>query len=153
MSIYGVGTCNLAHKMAKGNTPIVAESLGMNGAQMVVAVDNYQAALALGRWTGEYALRHFGGQAHILDLTFQLENTRARSHGFLDGVRSVLPTAELALRFNAQSTRRTAYQLALDALAVHPDINVDVGRLLQSGSGDVSGDRRSGLRRGCHRSL
>jgi DeoR/GlpR family transcriptional regulator of sugar metabolism len=115
---------SILDQMAKGNTPVVAESLGMNGAQTVVAVDNYQAALALGKWAGEYALNRFEGQAHILDLTFQLENTQARSHGFINGVRSVLPAAELELSINAQSTRRTAYQLAMDALAVHPDINI-----------------------------
>jgi DeoR/GlpR family transcriptional regulator of sugar metabolism len=57
-------------------------------------------------------------------LTFELINTRARSQGFFEGVRSILPAAQLALSINAQSRRQTAYQLTSDALAVHPDINI-----------------------------
>jgi len=115
---------SLLDQMAKGNVPIVAESSGLNGAQTLVAVDSYQAALALGKWAGGYAQTHLGGRACVLDLTFELMNTRARSQGFLDGLRSILPTAQLALSINAQSRRQTAYQLTSDALAVHPDINI-----------------------------
>jgi len=114
----------LLDQMTKGNIPVIAESAGLNGAQTLVAVDSYQAALALGKWTGDYALAHFGGRACVLDLTFELPNTRARSQGFLDGLRSALPAAQLALSINAQSRRQTARQLTADALAVHPDINV-----------------------------
>jgi len=114
----------LLGQMVKGNVPIIAESSGMNGAQTVVAPDNYQAALALGKWAGEYVLKNFGGRAHVLDLTFELANTRTRSQGFLDGLRSSVPTAELALSINAQSRRQTAYQISADALAVHPAINI-----------------------------
>jgi ABC-type sugar transport system substrate-binding protein len=102
---------SLLDQMAKGNVPIIAESSGLNGAHTLVAVDNYQAALTIGKWAGEYALAHLGGRASVLDLTFELMNTRARSQGFLDGVRLVLPTAQLALSINAQSRRQTAYQL------------------------------------------
>ncbi len=115
---------SLLDQMHKGNVPIVAESQGLNGARTVVAVDSYQAAFALGQWAGDYAMVHFGGRARLLDLTFRLPNTQARSQGFLDGFRGVLPSAELVLSINAQSQRRSAYQLAADALAVHPDINV-----------------------------
>ena len=115
---------SLLDQMAKGNVPIIAESSGLNGAQTLVAVDSYQAALALGKWAGEYALACLGGRASVLDLTFELTNTLARSRGFLDGLRSILPTAQLALSINAQSRRQTAYQLTSDALAVHPDINI-----------------------------
>lgn len=115
---------SLLDQMAKGNVPIIAESSGLNGAQTLVAVDSYQAALAMGKWAGEYARVHFKGQAIILDLTFDLPNTCARSQGFLDGLRATVPTAQLALSINAQSRRQTAYQLTSDALAVHPDINI-----------------------------
>ena len=32
--------------------PVIAESVGMSGAATLVAVDNYQAGAALGRWAG-----------------------------------------------------------------------------------------------------
>lgn len=115
---------SLLSQAAQGNTPIIAESVWMNGAETLVAVDSYQAAFSLGQWAGTYALANFAEQASVLDLTFELPNTRARGQGFFDGVRSVLPAANLALSINAQSRRQTAYQITADAFVAHPDINI-----------------------------
>ena len=115
---------SILDRMEQGNMPIIAESMGMSGAQTLVTVDNYQAAMALGQWAGDYARTHFGGQAHVLDLTFQQSNTLARSQGFIAGLRTVLPATQVVLSINAQSRREMAHQLTTDALAVHPDINI-----------------------------
>ena len=104
--------------------PIVAESLDPAGSKTLVAVDNHQASFALGQWAGQYAQKHFAGQANILDLTYHLRNTQARSQGFLAGVQSVLPSAQAVLSIDAQSAWQTAYQVTLDALHVYPSINI-----------------------------
>jgi DeoR/GlpR family transcriptional regulator of sugar metabolism len=109
---------------ARRGAPIIAESVSVQSEETVVAVDNYQAALALGRWAGEYARSHFDGQAHILDLGYYLENTATRSRGFVDGVCMVLPEAEVVLSLDVQSRYDTSYQLTCDALTVHPQINL-----------------------------
>ncbi|MCL5951197.1 MAG: substrate-binding domain-containing protein [Chloroflexi bacterium] len=114
----------LVDRAAKRSIPIVAESLGANGMGPVVSVDNFQAAKALGAWTGNYVRDHFNRQAKVLDLTYRLSNTEARSQGFLAGLREVIPSAQVILSINAQSRYQTAYQLTADALSVHPDINV-----------------------------
>ncbi len=106
------------------NIPVIAESTIINGTKAVVAVDNYQAALALGKWAGKYVQEHFAGQANVLDLTFGLSNTAARSQGVIDGLRQVVPATQVVLSINAQSRYATAYQLTTDALNVHPNINV-----------------------------
>lgn len=106
------------------NIPIIAESVGMSGVRTLVAVDNYQAAMALGRWAGHYARQYFEGQAYVLDLTYHLKNTQARSLGFMAGLREILPTAQTTLSINAQSGHRTAHQLTMDALSVYPTINI-----------------------------
>jgi ribose transport system substrate-binding protein len=108
----------------KRNIPIVAESLDPSGSRALVAVDNHAASLALGRWAGHYAQQHFDGQANVLDLTYHLRNTLARSHGFIAGLREVLPEAQTILSINAQSAWQPAYQVTLDALHVYPSINV-----------------------------
>ena len=115
---------SISDRMQTGNIPIIAESQSFGGARTLVAVDNYQAAFELGQWAGEYANAHFGGKACVLDLTFDLSNTRARSQGFFAGLRAAVPSADLTLSINAQSRRQTAYQFAADALIVHPDINI-----------------------------
>jgi len=104
--------------------PIVAESLSIGDETTVVAVDNYQAGVELGHWAAQYALEHWDGQAHILDLTYYLANTQTRSRGFIHGIMQVLPWAEVALSLDAQSRYDTAYRLTRDALTVHQQINI-----------------------------
>lgn len=114
----------LLERMEQNNIPVIAESIGMPGMQTLVAVDNYLASHALGRWAGDYARTHFNEQAHVLDLTYQLENTQARSRGFLDGLKETLPAAEMVLSINVQSSWPTAHQLTMDALEVYSQINI-----------------------------
>jgi DeoR family fructose operon transcriptional repressor len=114
----------LLDRASRRGIPIVAESAALSGAATLVATDNYGAAQALGRWAGAYAQEHFDGVARLLDLTFHLDNTQARSRGFIAGLRDALPPAEVVLSIDAQSTCKSAYQLTSDVLDVHPEINV-----------------------------
>ena len=114
----------LLETIRKKNIPIIAESLALQSEETVVAVDNDKAARDLGNWAGNYALKKWGKQAIILDLTYYLSNTLARSRGFIAGVRDVIPNAEVILSLNAQSRYDTAYQLTRDALTVHKNINI-----------------------------
>lgn len=114
----------LMDRAAKKNIPVIGESLGTPGMKTVVAVDNYRAAFALGRWAGQYAEEYFDGRANVLDLSYSLSNTQERSQGFIAGVREVIRAADLVLSVNAQSRPQIACQLTKDALNVHPDINL-----------------------------
>jgi DeoR/GlpR family transcriptional regulator of sugar metabolism len=108
----------------KKKIPIIAESTEMPNQRTLVAVDNYQAGLDLGRWCGEYFCRKEMGQVRLLDLTFNQSNTLVRSRGFIEGLSQTCPDSQVLLSINAQSRYATAYQLALDALSVYPQINV-----------------------------
>jgi DeoR family fructose operon transcriptional repressor len=114
----------LRESMARKQVPIIAESLTIRDEETVVAVDNYQAAVDLGREAAQYACQHWEGKAFVLDLTYTLANTQKRSRGFTAGVREIIPDAEIVLSINAQSRYRTAYQLTRDALTVHKQINM-----------------------------
>jgi DeoR/GlpR family transcriptional regulator of sugar metabolism len=114
----------LLDRAAQRGVPVIAESVAMPGAMTLVAPDNGRAASALGQWAGHYVRDHFEGRAYLLDLTFDLPNTRERSHGFLAGLRDVVPDAQLVLSINSGSNQGTSYQITRDVLAVHPEINV-----------------------------
>lgn len=114
----------LLDRMEQHGTPVIAESIALPGMKTLVSVDNYQASHALGRWAGDYARNHFDGRAAVLDLTYQLENTQARSQGFMAGLKEILPASETVLSINVQSTSPTAHQLTMDALEVYPEINI-----------------------------
>ena len=117
----------LLESVAKRNIPIIAESLSMQNEETVVAVDNYKAGYAIGKWAGEYANKHWNGRAAVLDLTYQLANTQLRSHGFIAGLRETAPNAEIVHSINAQSRYAISYQLTKDVLTVNKNINIIFG--------------------------
>ena len=104
--------------------PIIAESVAYHNCLTCVSVDNYQGGFALGQWAGEYALTHFAGKAKVLDLTYHLPNTEARSRGFLDGLAETISSPEFTISLNPQSRFDLSYQLTRDALEVNQDINI-----------------------------
>jgi DeoR/GlpR family transcriptional regulator of sugar metabolism len=114
----------LLERADKHGVAIIAESLAMQGARTVVAVDNFQAGWSLGYWAGAYARQYFDAQARVLDLTYHLSNTQDRSRGFVAGLQAALPAAQVTLSLTTQSDRQSAYRLTSDAMNVHPDINV-----------------------------
>ena len=114
----------LIDRTTKKNIPMVAESIKMPNQRILIAVDNYKAGYDLGYWAGQYLRQKGFEKASLLDLTFHQLNTKNRSHGFVDGLREIYPSYEMVLSINPQSRYVTAYQLAWDALTVHPQINL-----------------------------
>ena len=114
----------LIDRANKKNIPIIAESIPMPSQRTLVAVDNYRAGYDLGDWAGQYLRKNGFEKASLLDLTFHQPNTQNRSRGFVDGLSKSYPNYEMVLSINAQSRYVTAYQLAHDALKVHPNINL-----------------------------
>jgi len=117
----------LLDRASRMNIPIIAESASLERQASVVAVDNYKAGFELGKWAGLEFGPRFNRQLHVLDLTYSLPNTQVRSRAFMDGLHSVCPQANLVLSINAQSSTRTSYQLARDALTVHSHVNMIFG--------------------------
>lgn len=111
-------------RVSKKNICIVAESLAMPDQCTVVAVDNYQAGFDLGREAGLYLRERGFERASLLDLTFQLANTQTRSRGFIEGLNESCPENEVVISMDAQSRAAIAYRITLDALSVHPEINL-----------------------------
>ena len=114
----------LVDRAIKNNIPIIAESIEMPNQSAWIAVDNYRAGYDLGTWTGQYLRQKGFEKANLLDLTFHQPNTQNRSRGFITGLSKIYPTFEMVLSINAQSRYATAYQMAHDALTVHPHINL-----------------------------
>jgi DeoR/GlpR family transcriptional regulator of sugar metabolism len=114
----------LIDRTTKRNIPMIAESIEMPNQGTLISVDNYKAGYDLGYWSGQYLRQKGFEKANLLDLTFHQPNTQSRSRGFVDGLSKTYPSYEMVLSINAQSRSVTAYQLARDALTVHPQINL-----------------------------
>lgn len=120
-------TRRLVERARRAGVPIIAESHNYPGATTVITVNDYQAGLELGRWVAAYARRHLGGSVAALDVTASMSNTDARSRGFAEGLRELPPASRTIFHIDGQGLRPTARQVAADALAVHPEINVIFG--------------------------
>jgi DeoR/GlpR family transcriptional regulator of sugar metabolism len=114
----------MVDKAKKKSIPIIAESIEMPNQLTIVTVDNYQAGFDLGNWAGNFLSQKGINKAFLLDLTFTKPNTQERSRGFIDGLNQSNPASETILSIDAHSRYATAYQLAKDALEVHPQINL-----------------------------
>jgi DeoR/GlpR family transcriptional regulator of sugar metabolism len=64
---------------------------------------------------------------HVLHVTLRQPNTEARGRGFFEGLRTVYGEAFDAITVDGRGLYNEAYQVALDALRVHPQINVLFG--------------------------
>jgi DeoR/GlpR family transcriptional regulator of sugar metabolism/DNA-binding LacI/PurR family transcriptional regulator len=116
----------LRERALRNGTPLLAESSPQEDA-IYLGPNNFEASVMLGRWTGEYIREHLS-RATILDITqLQLENTRARSAGFIKGIREVLGDRIEIITVNGQALYNDAYHVAIDALRLHPGINVIFG--------------------------
>jgi DeoR/GlpR family transcriptional regulator of sugar metabolism len=117
----------LRERAIRNGIPLLAESSRFPGA-IYLGPNNYEAAFALGRWTGEYARQHMSGSAYALDITQDdLANTRTRSAGFGEGLRYALGDHARIVVVDGHALYSEAYQAARDALLLHPGVNVIFG--------------------------
>ncbi len=135
----------LVDRCNKAGVPVVAEAISYAGARTVVGIDNYRAGLEAGQWVANYAQRHFGGKAVVLDVTYSQSNTEKRSRGFSEGLRELPPRLVKVLHVNGQGARESSRQISADAMAVHPDINVIFGVNDDSALGALDAYRAAGL--------
>jgi ribose transport system substrate-binding protein len=108
--------------------PIICESSPSDGCTTLVSIDDYAAGFKVGVWAGEYAQENFGGNAVVLDVGLpELTTTVARSNGFVDGLKSVLPDARVAASVDGDGLKDAAVRVAADALTANPDVNIIFG--------------------------
>lgn len=108
--------------------PIICESSPTDGCTTLVSIDDYAAGFKVGVWAGEYARDNFGGVANALDVGLPaLTTTVARSTGFADGLKSVLPDAQIVASVDGQGLKDEAVVVAGDALTANPDVNIIFG--------------------------
>lgn len=108
--------------------PIICESSPTDGCTTLVSIDDYSAGFKVGVWAGEYARDNFGGTANAIDIGLPaLTTTVARSTGFADGLKSVLPDANIVASVDGKGLKDEAIRVAGDALTANPDVNIIFG--------------------------
>jgi DeoR/GlpR family transcriptional regulator of sugar metabolism len=129
----------------RAQIPVIAESLPYLGAATAIAIDDYRAGIELGRHAGRYALKHWRGQAKVLDVSHTLPNTELRSRGFCQGLRETAAEAEVVAHIDGHGLREIAFEAVLAALTVHPDVRVIMGANDDSALAALDAYRAAGL--------
>jgi ABC-type sugar transport system substrate-binding protein len=119
------GTEVVLEKAKAKDIPVILEANPLPGMITMLAICDYDAGVKVGKWAGEYAKKTFGGVAKILDLGLPgLRPCLLRSQGFVDGVRAVLPNAELVRSVDGQARTDVAHDVSLPILKERPDTNI-----------------------------
>ena len=139
-----IATHRLIERSHRAGVPIISESHNYQNVTTVVAIDNYAAGLALGRWAADYAQRYLDGKVTVLNIGYPMDNTDARSRGFSDGIQQLAPSNRVIYRVNA-ILRQKAQQVVADALAAHPEINIIFGVNDDAALGALDAYRIAGL--------
>jgi len=108
--------------------PVVVEASPIEGMTTLVAICDYDCGYKGGVETGKYFKANRKGKARVLAVDLPaLRPCILRVDGFMDGLKSVIPDAELVHRIDGQGLKDKALQAATDALTRDNNINIIYG--------------------------
>jgi ribose transport system substrate-binding protein len=126
--------------------PVVIEASAVEGMKTLVAICDYDCGYKGGVETGKYVKEYLGGKARILAIDLpMLRPCILRVDGFYDGIRTIIPDAEIVHRLDGQGLKDLALQVSTDALTADPDVNVIYGCNDDSALGALQAYRSAGL--------
>jgi len=140
------GAESIVKKAKLEGIPLIIEASEVKGMTTLVAICDYDCGYKGGVETGKYVKRHLGGKARILAVDLpMLRPCILRVDGFYDGIRTIIPDAEIVHRVDGQGLKDLALQVCTDALTADPDINVIYGCNDDSALGALQAYRAAGL--------
>lgn len=129
-------------QVKEAGIPIVAESSKFDGMDSFVGITDYDAAYAIGVWTGENATEDL----KVLVIGQPIyEACRLRVDGFLDGLKSTGANYEVVQEVDGNGTKEDSLAVATDALTAHSDVNVIFGINDNSSTGGMNAYIEQGL--------
>jgi len=140
------GTEPIVKKAKMEGIPLIIEASAVEGMTTMVAICDYDCGYKGGVATGKYVKKHLGGKARIMAIDLpMLRPCILRVDGFYDGIKTIIPDAEMVHRLDGQGLKDAALQVATDALTADPDINVIYGCNDDSALGALQAYRAAGL--------
>ncbi len=136
----------IVKKARMEGVPLVIEGSAVKGMTTMVAICDYDCGYKGGVETGKYVQENLGGKARILAIDLPMLNPCIlRVDGFYDGIRTIIPDAEIVHRLDGQGLKDQALQVSTDALTVDPDVNVIYGCNDDSALGALQAFKAAGL--------
>lgn len=137
-------------RRAKANgTPVVLEGNPVQGMDTLVAICDYDTGYHAGVAAGNMFDADGRDSARVMNVGLPLLSaTILRSNGFMDGIRTVIPGAELVHDLDGGGNPDRSQEVASAALAADSDIDVIYGINDSSALGGLQAWRAAGLAEG-----
>jgi ribose transport system substrate-binding protein len=118
----------LLRRAKEENVPIVLEGNPVKGMTTLVAICDYDTGYHAGVEAGKYAKEKLGGTAKVMNVGLPLLSaTVLRSHGFMDGIQTVIPGATMVHDLDGGGNPDRSFEVSAAALAQNGDVNVIYG--------------------------
>jgi ribose transport system substrate-binding protein len=122
------GVVPLLRKAKSNNIPVVLEGNPVKGMTTMVAICDYDTGYMSGVEAGKYAKAKLGGVAKVMNVGLPLLSaTVLRSHGFMDGLKTIVPEAVMVHDLDGGGNPDRALEVSSAALAKNADINIIYG--------------------------
>jgi ABC-type sugar transport system substrate-binding protein len=140
------GVVPILRRAKSAGVPVVLEGNPVVGMDTLVAICDYDTGYHAGVEAGEYAAENIDGPVRVMNVGLPLLSaTVLRSKGFMDGIRTVVPDAELVHDLDGGGNPDRAQEVSSAALAADSNINVIYGINDSSALGGLQAWRAAGL--------
>jgi ribose transport system substrate-binding protein len=139
------GIVPLVRRAKEQGIPLVLEGSPVKRMTTMVAICDYDTGYLAGVEAGNYAKNRLGGAAKVMNVGLPLLSaTVLRAHGFMDGLRTIVPSATLVNDIDGGGNPDTALAASAAALAKNADINIIYGINDSSAQGGLQAWKASG---------
>lgn len=122
------GVVPLLRQAKAANIPVVLEGNPVKGMTTMVAICDYDTGYFSGVEAGKYAKEKLGGVAKVMNVGLPLLSaTVLRSHGFMDGLKTIIPDAVMVHDLDGGGNPDRALEVSSAALAKNSDVNIIYG--------------------------
>lgn len=140
------GAVPILRQARAAGVPVVLEGNPVVGMDTLVAICDYDTGYHAGVAAGEWARDNLDGPPRVMDVGLPLLSaTVLRSQGFMDGMRTIVPEAELVHELDGGGNPDRSQEVAAAALAADDDIDVIYGINDSSALGGLQAWRAAGL--------
>jgi len=139
------GVVQLLRRAGEEGMPVVLEGNPVRGMTTMVAICDYDTGYHAGVAAGNHAAEHLGGEARVMNVGLPLLSaTVLRSMGFMDGLQTVIPDAEMVHDLDGGGNPDRSLEVSAAALAQNADINIIYGINDSSAQGGLQAWKASG---------
>ena len=140
------GAVPILRRAKTADMPVVLEGNPVVGMDTLVAICDYDTGYHAGVAAGQWANENLDEPVRVMDVGLPLLSaTVLRSQGFMDGMRTEVPDAELVHELDGGGNPDRAQEVSAAALAADSEINVIYGINDSSALGALQAWRAAGL--------